>query len=63
MHPGLRSVVESRSDQKSIPPPIPPAPGGMAHSVLTVNLKEAPDEPTKQAEERVIAFFKQRTGA
>jgi len=23
-------VVESRSDQKSIPPPIPPAPGGMA---------------------------------
>jgi dienelactone hydrolase len=40
-----------------------PAPGGMAHSVLTINLKETPGEPTKQAEERVIAFFKERTGA
>ena len=40
------------------------APGGMgAHSVLTVNLKDAPGEPTKLAEERVIQFFKQRTGA
>jgi dienelactone hydrolase len=40
------------------------APGGMgAHSVLTVNLKDAPGEPTKLAEERVIAFFKERTGA
>jgi dienelactone hydrolase len=40
-----------------------PAPGGMAHSVLTINLKDAPGEPTKQAEERVIAFFRERTGA
>lgn len=40
-----------------------PAPGGMAHSVLTVNLKDAPGEPTKLAEERVIAFFKERTAA
>jgi len=40
------------------------APGGMGpHSVLTVNLKDSPGEPTKLAEERVIQFFKQRTGA
>jgi dienelactone hydrolase len=31
------------------------------HSVLTLHLKE--DGPTKAAEQRVIAFFKQRTGA
>jgi dienelactone hydrolase len=31
------------------------------HSVLTVNL--APDGPTKAAEQRVIQFFKERTGA
>src|SRR5262249_25226103 len=30
LQPGPCSVVEPRSDQKSIPPPIPPAPGGMA---------------------------------
>jgi dienelactone hydrolase len=40
-----------------------PGPGGGAHSVLTINLKDAPGEPTKKAEERVIEFFKQRTGA
>ncbi len=35
-----------------------------AHSVLTLHLKDDdPDGPTKKAEERVIAFFKQRTGA
>jgi dienelactone hydrolase len=40
------------------------APGGRGpHSVLTVNLKDEPGEPTKLAEERVIQFFKQRTGA
>jgi dienelactone hydrolase len=40
------------------------APGGMGpHSVLTINLKDRPGEPTKLAEERVIQFFKQRTGA
>ena len=34
------------------------------HSVLTVHLKDDdPDGPTKQAEQRVIAFFKERTGA
>jgi dienelactone hydrolase len=39
------------------------APGPMKnpHSVLTVNLAET--GPTKAAEERVIAFFKARTGA
>ncbi len=39
--------------------------GGMApHSVLTVHLDDDdPTGPTKQAEQRVIAFFKQRTGA
>jgi hypothetical protein len=34
-----------------------------AHSVLTVNLIDEPGSRTKQAEERVIAFFSQRTGA
>ena len=34
------------------------------HSVLTLHLNDDdPDGPTKQAEARVIAFFKQRTGA
>ena len=34
------------------------------HSVLTIHLDDSdPDGPTKQAEQRVIAFFKQRTGA
>ena len=40
------------------------APGPMnAHSVLTVNLIDTPGSKTKQAEERVIQFFKERTGA
>lgn len=39
-----------------------PAPMG-AHSVLTLNLVDQPGTPTKRAEERVIAFFKERTGA
>jgi dienelactone hydrolase len=39
-----------------------PGPMG-AHSVLTVNLQDRPGTPTKLAEERVIAFFKERTGA
>ena len=38
------------------------APARMApHSVLTLHLKE--DGPTKAAEQRVIAFFRERTGA
>ncbi len=39
------------------------APGiGAAHSVLTINLDDRPGTPTKRAEERVIAFFRQRLG-
>jgi dienelactone hydrolase len=34
------------------------------HSVLTIHLNDDdPDGPTKQAEQRVIAFFRERTGA
>ncbi|MGH6997216.1 MAG: dienelactone hydrolase family protein, partial [Phenylobacterium sp.] len=38
-------------------------PGGLKHphSVLTINL--AADGPTKDAEARVLAFFRERTGA
>ncbi len=39
-----------------------PGPMG-AHSVLTMNLQDRPGTPTKLAEERVIRFFKERTGA
>jgi len=40
------------------------APGPMdAHSVLTVNLIDEPGSRTRQAEARVIAFFRERTGA
>jgi dienelactone hydrolase len=38
-----------------------PGPLKHPHSVLTINLAE--DGPTKAAEQRVIAFFKERTGA
>ena len=38
-------------------------PGPMAaHSVLTINLQDRPGTPTKRAEERVIQFFRERTG-
>lgn len=43
------------SDADAAPAPIPP------HSVLTLHLKET--GPSKAAEQRVIAFFKERTGA
>ena len=36
---------------------------GRAHSVLTLDMVDKPGSPTKRAEERVIEFFKQRTGA
>ena len=41
------------------------APGPIqAHSVLSINLRDDdPNGPTKKAEQRVIAFFKERTGA
>jgi len=38
-----------------------PGPLAHAHSVLTLNLRE--DGPTKAAEQRVIAYFRERTGA
>jgi dienelactone hydrolase len=38
-----------------------PGPLKHPHSVLTINLRE--DGPTKAAEQRVLAFFKERTGA
>lgn len=34
-----------------------------AHSVLTIHLDDRPGTPTKRAEERVIKFFRERTGA
>jgi dienelactone hydrolase len=41
-----------------------PDPRMSPHSVLTIHLKDDdPDGPTKKAEQRVIAFFKERTGA
>lgn len=41
-----------------------PAPGLGPHSVLTLNLRDSdPDSMTRQTERRVIAFFKERTGA
>lgn len=47
-------------DPKYAPAGVPMAP----HSVLTLHLNDGdPDGPTKAAEARVIAFFKDRTGA
>ena len=41
-----------------------PDPRMAAHSVVTLHLNDDdPDGPTKKAEQRVIAFFKERTGA
>ena len=41
-----------------------PDPRMAPHSVLTLHLRDDdPDGPTKRCEERVIAFFKERTGA
>jgi dienelactone hydrolase len=40
-----------------------PAPGFGPHSVLTLNLIDEDTSATRQAERRVIEFFKERTGA
>ena len=40
-----------------------PGTGMAPHSVLTLHLVDQPGSPTKLAEERVIAFFKERVGA
>ena len=34
--------------------------GKMAHSVLTVEFKDEPDFPTRQAMDQVIGFFRKR---
>lgn len=52
---GDRFEAIELSDEDAAPALIPP------HSVLTLHLKE--DGPTKAAEQRVIQFFKDRTGA
>ena len=54
---GERFEAIEIDDRDSEPGPIE------AHSVLTVNLQDRPGTPTKLAEERVIAFFRERTGA
>jgi hypothetical protein len=40
-----------------------PGTGMPPHSVLTLHLVDQPHTVTKEVEQRVIAFFKQRTGA
>ena len=40
-----------------------PGTGMPAHSVLTIHLRDDPENPTKQAEARVIDFFRQRLSA
>jgi dienelactone hydrolase len=52
---GDRFEAIELEDEDAAPAIIPP------HSVLTLHLKE--DGPTKAAEARVIAFFRERTGA
>ncbi|HEY1613141.1 MAG TPA: dienelactone hydrolase family protein [Rhizomicrobium sp.] len=59
----LRRAFGSRFEAIEIDPR-DSEPGPMkAHSVLTINLQDRPGTPTKQAEQRVIAFLKERTGA
>jgi len=52
---GDRFEAIELDDADAAPADVPP------HSVLTIHLRE--DGPTKAAEQRVIAFFKERTGA
>lgn len=54
---GSRFVAIELNPEDAAPAPFPP------HSVLTIHLDDRPGTPTKLAEEQVIAFFKQRTGA
>lgn len=53
-HFGERFEAIEIDDADSEPGPV------SAHSVLTVNLQDRAGTPTKRAEERVIAFFRQR---
>ena len=52
---GDRFEAIELDDEDAAPAPIPP------HSVLTLHLKS--DGPSKAAEDRVLEFFRQRTGA
>lgn len=52
---GDRFEAIELEDEDAAPAPVPP------HSVLTLHLKES--GPTKAAEQRVIQFFRERTGA
>ena len=52
---GERFEAIELADADAAPAPMKP------HSVLTLHLKE--DGPTKAAEQRVLAFFRERTGA
>jgi hypothetical protein len=52
---GDRFEAIELEDEDAAPADIPP------HSVLTLHLRN--DGPSKAAEQRVIAFFKERTGA
>ena len=52
---GDRFEAIELEDADAAPAPIPP------HSVLTLHLKS--DGPSKAAEDRVLAFFRERTGA
>lgn len=61
----LRSVFGARFEAIELDPSdARETPGRPPHSVLTVHLKDDdPKGPTKRAEERVIAFFRERTAS
>jgi dienelactone hydrolase len=54
---GNKFEAHEFDDLDAAPAEFPP------HSVLTVHLIDEPGSKTKQAEQRVIAFFRQQTGA
>ena len=59
-----RPLVIAVEPQEIDPKHAHPDPRMAAHSVLTLHLADDdPDGPTKKAEQRVIAFFKERTRA
>jgi dienelactone hydrolase len=61
----LRRELGARLEAIEIDPKdAKPDPRMAPHSVLTLHLRDDdPDGPTKRCEQRVIAFFKERTGA
>ncbi|MDR3511405.1 MAG: dienelactone hydrolase family protein [Caulobacteraceae bacterium] len=60
----LKRAFGARFEAIELDPAEARAGGGMApHSVLTIHLRDEPGSATRAAEDRVIAFFKQRTGA